>query len=102
MPNFPRRTAELCREAVGDRAEVIIDGGVRRGTDIIKALALGATACMAGRPYLYGLAAGGQAGVERALSLLQEELRRDMMLLGVSDIAQLNRSHLRALHGTAG
>ncbi|MEZ5594337.1 MAG: alpha-hydroxy acid oxidase [Gammaproteobacteria bacterium] len=89
-------------EAVGDRAEVIIDGGVRRGTDIIKALALGATACMAGRPYLYGLAAGGQAGVERALSLLQEELRRDMILLGVSDIAQLNRSHLRALHGATG
>jgi L-lactate dehydrogenase (cytochrome) len=82
-------------DAIGGRAEILVDGGVRRGTDVIKALALGATACMIGRPYLYGLAAGGEEGVTRALTLLREEIRLAMMLLGCPDVKQLNRSYLR-------
>jgi len=73
--------------AVDGRAEVILDGGLRRGTDVLKALALGAKACMTGRPFLYGLAAGGGAGVERAFEIFAEELRRDMMLAGCPTIA---------------
>jgi len=68
------------REAVGDKIDVIVDGGVRRGTHVLKALAMGATVCSIGRPYLYGLAAAGQAGVERALELLRAEIERDMIL----------------------
>ncbi len=70
------------RDAVGDSIELILDGGVRRGTHILKALAKGADACSLGRAYLYGLGAGGRAGVERALHLLRQELVRDMSLLG--------------------
>ncbi|MFT5133466.1 MAG: L-lactate dehydrogenase (cytochrome), partial [Gammaproteobacteria bacterium] len=75
-------------EAVGDRCEIIVDSGFRRGTDIIKALALGAKACMIGRPYLYGLAAGGEAGVKRALQILDEEFKRNMRLLGCTSVSQ--------------
>jgi L-lactate dehydrogenase (cytochrome) len=85
------------REAVGNDLELIVDGGIRRGTHIIKSLAAGADACSIGRGYLYGLAAGGQAGVERALSLLIAELERSLALLGVNDINQLDRSHLKKL-----
>ena len=85
-------------DAVGNRCEIIIDSGFRRGTDIIKALALGAKACMIGRPYLYGLAAGGEAGVEKSLRLLNEELQRNMRLLGCTSISQLNPSCLRSLN----
>ena len=67
-------------DAIAGRGEIIFDGGIRRGTDIIKALALGATACAIGRAWLWGLAAGGEAGVTRALSLLESELRRDLAL----------------------
>ncbi len=81
--------------AVDGKAEVILDGGVRRGTDVLKALALGATACMAGRPFLYGLAAGGPAGVERAFEILAGEIRRDMMLSGCPTIAGLDADLLR-------
>ena len=83
------------RDAIGDGFDVICDGGVRRGSDVVKALALGATACSIGRPYLYGLAAGGEAGVGRALSLLREEFERTMILAGVNDIARLRRRHVR-------
>ena len=83
------------REAVGDAPDVICDGGIRRGADVVKALSLGATACSIGRPYLYGLAAGGEAGVERALTLLSEEFERTLTLLGVNDIAALARRHVR-------
>ena len=83
------------RDEVGDALELIVDGGIRRGIHIIKALALGADACSIGRPYLYGLAAGGQAGVERALHILKSELERSMALLGVSSIAEIQRSHIR-------
>lgn len=82
-------------DAVAGRAEVILDGGVRRGTDVLKALALGATACMAGRPYLFGLAAGGQPGVARALEILRSEIERDMALLGVQRVRDLGARHLR-------
>jgi L-lactate dehydrogenase (cytochrome) len=83
------------REAVGDGPDVICDGGVRRGSDVVKAVALGATACAIGRPYLYGLAAGGEAGVGRALSLLREEFERTMTLAGVNDIVALGPRHVR-------
>ncbi|MGE0486921.1 MAG: alpha-hydroxy acid oxidase [Gammaproteobacteria bacterium] len=83
------------KAAVGDRVEVIVDGGIRRGTDVIKALALGARACMVGRPYLFGLGAGGRAGVARALDLLKREIERDMALLGVTRVDQLNAEYVR-------
>ena len=76
-------------DAVGDRLEVMIDGGVRRGADIAKALASGARACMIGRPYLYGLAVGGQAGVARAIRILTGELGRTMALMGCTRVDQL-------------
>jgi L-lactate dehydrogenase (cytochrome) len=83
------------RDAVGERLDLIVDGGIRRGTHILKALALGATACSIGRPYLYGLAAGGQAGVEHALRLLLDELARDLALLGCRTLEELGQQHVR-------
>lgn len=77
--------------AVNGDADIVFDGGVRRGTDIVKALALGATAVALGRAYLWGLAAAGEAGVSRALSILEAELARDMALLGRTNIASLTR-----------
>ena len=82
-------------DVVDGHAEVILDGGVRRGTDVIKALALGAKACMIGRSYLYGLGAGGEAGVDRALGLLGDEIRRNMALLGVTSVADIDASYLK-------
>lgn len=78
-------------DAVGGELDVILDGGIRRGTHVIKALALGATACSIGRSYLYGLGAGGQAGVEKALTLLRTEIERDMALMGVTKISEITR-----------
>ena len=82
-------------DEVGGRVEVILDGGVRRGVHILKAMALGATACSAGRPYLYGLGAGGEAGATRALRLLRAELERDMALIGAARLADLSPAMLR-------
>jgi L-lactate dehydrogenase (cytochrome) len=82
-------------EAVGDRAEVLVDSGVRRGSDVVKALALGARACLVGRAYLYGLAAGGEAGVDRALALLRAEIERVLALVGCASPADLDASWLR-------
>ena len=83
-------------DAVGDRIEVICDGGVRRGTHVIKALATGATAASGGRLYLYALAAAGEAGVERAVTILKEEIERGMRLMGVKSVKELDRGMLRA------
>jgi L-lactate dehydrogenase (cytochrome) len=82
-------------DAVGGEIEIICDGGVRRGTHVMKALAAGATAASGGRLYLYALAAAGQAGVERALTVLREEIERDMKLMGVTHVDQLDRNMLR-------
>lgn len=81
-------------EAVGERCEIILDGGVRRGTDVLKALALGATAVSVGRPYLWGLAAGGEAGVDRALGLLRQELETGLALLGCRSPTEVQRRHV--------
>ena len=78
-------------DRVGDRVEVLCDGGVRRGSDVVKAVALGARACMIGRPYLYGLAAGGEAGVDRVLEWFDEGIRRTLALVGCPDLADLSR-----------
>lgn len=83
------------RAAVGDELDLILDGGVRRGTHIIKALCAGATACSIGRPYLYGLAAAGQPGVEGVLGMLKAELERDLALLGCPSVGALSESYLR-------
>lgn len=82
-------------DAVGGEIEVICDGGVRRGTHVLKALAEGATAASGGRLYLYALAAAGQDGVERALTLLKDEIERGMRLMGVTSVDQLDREMLR-------
>jgi L-lactate dehydrogenase (cytochrome) len=82
-------------DAVGDKIDVMMDGGVRRGTHVLKALSLGAKAVGVGRYYLFPLAAAGQAGVERALGLMRTEIERDMKLMGCSTINQLSRANLR-------
>ena len=82
-------------DAVGGKIEIICDGGVRRGTHVLKALATGASCASGGRLYLYALAAAGQAGVERAIGILKEEIERDMKLMGVKSVDQLTRDRLR-------
>jgi len=82
-------------DALRDRLEIICDGGIRRGSHIVKALALGANACSIGRGYLYPLAAGGQAGVERGLGLLRDELNRTMALLGCDAITKLDSRYVQ-------
>jgi L-lactate dehydrogenase (cytochrome) len=82
-------------DAVGDRIDVIMDGGIQRGTHVLKALSRGAKAVGLGRFYLYPLAAAGQAGVERALGLLRTEIERDMKLMGCTSISQLSHENLR-------
>ena len=82
-------------DAVGDKIDVICEGGIRRGTHVLKALSLGAKACSGGRMYLYALAAGGQKGVEKAMSNLRDEIERDMKLMGVTSIDQLTRKNIK-------
>jgi L-lactate dehydrogenase (cytochrome) len=82
-------------DAVGDRIDVLADGGVRRGTHVLKALSVGAKAVGVGRYYLFALAAAGEAGVERALQLMRLELARDMRLMGCMSVGQLSRRNLR-------
>ena len=82
-------------DAVGDRIDVICDGGIRRGSHVLKALSVGAKACSGGRMYLYALAAAGQAGVERALTKLRSEIERDMKLMGRKSLKDLGRGNLR-------
>jgi len=80
------------RERLGARGEVLMDGGIRRGSDIIKALCLGADGVFVGRPYVYGLAAGGRQGVKEVIDLLRADLHRTMVLMGCPDVAKLDRS----------
>ena len=82
-------------DALGDRVEIILDGGIRRGTDVIKALSLGARAVMVGRAYLFGLGAGGEAGVDRALQLLNQEIKRNLMLVGCTSVKELDGKYVR-------
>ena len=82
-------------DAVGDKIDVICDGGITRGSHVLKALSVGAKACSGGRLYLYALAAAGQAGVERSLGNLQAEIVRDMKLMGAKSVADLSRANLR-------
>jgi L-lactate dehydrogenase (cytochrome) len=82
-------------DAVGGKIDIICDGGIRRGTHVLKALAAGATACSGGRLYLYALAAAGEAGVERVVDKLHDEIERDMKLMGVKSVSELDRSMLR-------
>ena len=82
-------------DAVGDKIDVICDGGIRRGSHVLKALSVGAKACSGGRLYLYALASAGQPGVERVLGRLHDEIERDMKLMGVKSVADLTRGNLR-------
>ncbi len=82
-------------QAVGDRLDVMIDGGIQRGTHVLKALSLGAKAVGLGRFYLFALAAAGQAGIERALTQMQAEILRDMRLMGAKSVADLSKANLR-------
>jgi len=84
-------------DAVGDRIDVMMDSGIQRGTHVLKALSRGAKAVGIGRGYLYAFAAAGQPGVERALGLMRAEIQRDMKLMGVTRVDQLDRGNLRPL-----
>jgi L-lactate dehydrogenase (cytochrome) len=86
----PIELIEPIRAAVGPDVELIVDGGVRRGSDVVKALCLGANSCSIGRPYLYGLAAAGQRGVAGVIDILKADIERTMTLLGRADLASLN------------
>ena len=81
-------------DAVGDKIEVILDGGVKRGTHVLKALALGAKACSFGKGYLFALAAGGQKGIEAILQKMHDEIKRDMILMGCKNVKELNKSKI--------
>ena len=81
-------------EAVGGKIEIIVDGGIRRGTHVLKALALGATACSFGKGFLFALGAGGQQGVEMVLQRMKDEIKRDMILMGCKSIKDLNPSKI--------
>ncbi|MBT8078211.1 MAG: alpha-hydroxy-acid oxidizing protein [Gammaproteobacteria bacterium] len=82
-------------DVVGDKVEVLVDSGYRRGTDVIKALALGAKGVLLGKAYLYGLGAGGEAGVSRVIEILKSELERNMMLMGLQSISQITSDCVR-------
>lgn len=84
-------------DAVGDRLEVILEGGVRRGVHVLKALALGAKAVSFGRPYLYALGAGGEAGVDQVLEYFRTDVERDMRLLGCRNVGEIDRSRIRKI-----
>jgi L-lactate dehydrogenase (cytochrome) len=82
-------------EAVNSQAEVLVDGGIRRGADIVKAICLGATAVLIGRAYGYGLAAAGHAGVARAIAILKADIERTLVLLGCDSVSKLDRSYIQ-------
>ncbi|MGZ0191735.1 MAG: alpha-hydroxy acid oxidase, partial [Acidimicrobiales bacterium] len=91
----PVSLIEPVRQEIGDAATIICDGGVRRGSDIVKAIALGADAVSMGRPYFYALAAGGQRGVEHMLEFMQSGMERTMALSGVRSVAEIDRDLVR-------
>ena len=93
MPASLRALPEVVK-AVGGQAEVLMDGGVRRGTDIVKALGMGARAVICGRAYAYGLAAAGEAGVNRAIEILRVDLDRTLRLLGCPSVTELDSSYV--------
>jgi isopentenyl diphosphate isomerase/L-lactate dehydrogenase-like FMN-dependent dehydrogenase len=82
-------------EAAGGRAEILVDGGVRRGTDVVKAVGLGARACLIGRPYAWALAAGGQSGVSRLLDIFQTEIELAMAFSGCATIGDIDSTIVR-------
>jgi L-lactate dehydrogenase (cytochrome)/glycolate oxidase len=86
----PIRALPAVAEAVGDQVEIVLDGGIRRGSDVVKALALGARAVMLGRAYLWGLAAGGQAGVENVLDIMRGGIDSALLGLGHSSVHDLS------------
>ena len=90
----PLEVLPAIADAVGDRAEVLLDTGILHGGDVVAALALGARACLVGRAFLYGLMAGGEPGVRRAITILAAEVARTLQLLGVASVRDLNRSHV--------
>ena len=90
----PFDQVKAIKDAVGDKLEIILDGGVRRGTHVLKALCLGAKECSFGKGYLFALAAGGQKGIESILEKMKEEIYRDMSLMGCKSVSDLNRSKL--------
>lgn len=91
----PLRLVGPVAEAIGSDAEVYVDGGIMNGADIVAAVALGADACFVGRAYLYGLMAGGEAGVQRAADILTQDILRTMQLLGVTTLDELHPDHVR-------
>ena len=93
LPSSLRALPEVMK-AVNGQIEILMDGGIRRGTDIVKALCLGARAVLCGRAYAYGLAAGGEAGVNRAIEILRTDLDRTMRLLGCPSVVELDRSYV--------
>jgi L-lactate dehydrogenase (cytochrome) len=86
-------------EAVGDRTEVLMDGGIRRGSDVVAALCLGARGVLVGRAYVYGLAAGGKGGVARAIEILRKDIVRTLKLLGCASVGKLGPEYLDLPHG---
>jgi L-lactate dehydrogenase (cytochrome) len=90
---LPRVAAEVGRDT-----EILLDTGIMAGADIVAAIALGARFTLVGRAYLYGLMAGGEAGVDRAIAILSEQVRRTMRLLGVTSLAELTPRHVTQLH----
>ena len=91
----PLELVEPVRDEVGDEVVVICDGGVRRGSDIVKAIALGADAVTIGRPYLYALGAAGERGVDQLLSFMREGMERTMALTGVRSVSEIDRALVR-------
>ena len=90
----PLRILPDVRAALGEDAEIMLDTGVMSGADVVAALALGADSVMVGRAYLYGLMAGGEEGVQRAVDILASEVRRTMALLGVRTVGELTPDHV--------
>jgi L-lactate dehydrogenase (cytochrome) len=95
----PLRVLPGILEAVGDKTEVIFDGGIRRGSDVVKAIAMGAKAVLLGRGYAYGMAAAGDAGIERAIEIFRADIVRTLKLLGCSSISQLDPSYIALRSG---